>query len=108
MATGKDFLNYLIEQLSGCDDLTFRPMMGEYLVYYKGKLVGDICNDRLLIKPVEGVKNLLPDAEMRLPYDGAKTPMVLIDDVDDGELLIKIFETAYAELPAPKAKTKRK
>ena len=104
MATNKDFLDYITEQFNG-EGLTFRPMMGEYLVYYKGKLVGDVCDNRLLIKPVECAKKLMPDAEYQLPYEGAK-PMILVDNIDDGEFLKELFEEMYAELPEPKPKKK--
>jgi len=80
-------------------------MMGEYLVYYNGKLVGDICDNRVLIKPVNAAKSLLPDAEMQPPYEGAK-PMILLEDIDDGEFLKKLFAAMYDELPAPKSKKK--
>ena len=104
MATNKEYIDYIAEQFNG-DELTFRPMMGEYLVYYKGKLVGDICDNRLLVKPVESAKRLLPDAEYQLPYEGAK-PMILVDNVDDGEFLRELFEEMYPELPEPKPKKK--
>ncbi|MDE6667017.1 MAG: competence protein TfoX [Clostridia bacterium] len=104
MATNKDFLDYIAEQFNG-EGLTFRPMMGEYLVYYRGKLVGDVCDNRLLIKPVESAKKLMPDAEYQLPYEGAK-PMILVDNIDDGEFLRELFEKMYAELPEPKPKKK--
>jgi len=106
MATSKEFLDYLSERLSGVDGVTFRPMMGEYLVYYKGKLIGDICDNRLLIKPVESAKRLLPDARFEPPYEGAK-PMILVEETDDGEFLGKLFEETYPELPEPKPKKKR-
>ncbi len=105
MATNKEFINYIAEQFNG-EELTFRPMMGEYLVYYKGKLVGDICDNRLLIKPVESAKRLMPDAEYQLPYEGAK-PMIFVDRVDDGEFLRELFEEMYPELPEPKPKNKK-
>ena len=104
MATSKDFINYILEQFNA-EGLTFRPMMGEYLVYYKGKLVGDICDNRLLIKPVDSAKRLLPDAEYQPPYDGAK-PLILVENIDDGEFLRKLFEEMYSELPEPKPKKK--
>ncbi len=107
MATSKDYLNYLSEQLKDVPEVTFRPMMGEYLIYYKGKLLGDICDNRLLIKPVEAAKKLLPDAEMQLPYDGAKTLFILVEDIDDGEFLKKLFEAMYPELPERKDKTRK-
>ena len=104
MATNKEYIDYIAEQFNG-EGLTFRLMMGEYLVYYKGKLVGDICDNRLLIKPVESAKRLIPDAEYQLPYEGAK-PMILVDKVDDGEFLRELFEEMYLELPEPKPKKK--
>ena len=105
MATDKNYLNYLEETL-GASEVTFRPMMGEYLVYYKGRLIGDVCDNRLLIKPVEAAKRMLPDAEMQPPYDGAK-PMILVEETDDGEFLLKLFEEVFPELPEPKPKKKR-
>ena len=102
MATNKEYIDYIAEQFDG-EGLTFRQMMGEYLVYYKGKLVGDICDNRLLIKPVESAKRLMPGAEYQLPYEGAK-PMILVDKVDDGEFLRELFEEMYPELPTPKPK----
>ena len=105
MAPDKNYLNYLEETL-GAPEVTFRPMMGEYLVYYKGRLIGDVCDNRLLIKPVEAAKRMLPDAEMQPPYDGAK-PMILVEETDDGEFLLKLFEEVFPELPEPKPKKKR-
>lgn len=104
MATNKDYIDFIAEQFNS-KELTFRPMMGEYLVNYKGKLVGDVCDNRLLIKPVESAKMLMPDAEYQLPYDGAK-PMILVENVDDGEFLRELFEKMYPELPEPKPKKK--
>ena len=72
MATSKDFIIYLTEQVNRPEDIAVRPMMGEYLLYYRGKLVGDICDNRVLLKPVEAAKKLLPNAEMQPPYAGAK------------------------------------
>ncbi|MDE6613308.1 MAG: TfoX/Sxy family protein [Clostridia bacterium] len=105
MATSKDFLDYLKEQLSGLNDVTFRPMMGEYLIYYRGRLVGDICDDRLLIKPVPTALKMMPDAEMQPPYKGAKE--MLVADVDNGEFLKELFNAIYEELPPPKPKKKK-
>lgn len=103
MATTKDFLNYFLEQCGG--EVTARPMMGEYLIYYNGKLVGDICDNLVFLKPVTAVKELLPDAEMQPPYAGAK-PMVLLENLDDKEFLIKLFKAMYEELPMSKPKKK--
>ena len=105
MATSKDFLDYLKEQLTGLDEVTFRPMMGEYLIYFRGRLVGDICDDRLLIKPVPTAVEMMPDAEMQPPYEGAKD--MLVADVDNGEFLKELFVAIYDELPQPKPKKKK-
>lgn len=102
MATSKDFINFIKETVKD-ESLTFRPMMGEYLIYYGGKLVGDVCDNRLLVKPVESAKRLLPDAEWQPPYSGAK-PMILVDNVEDGDFLKQLFKEMYVELPEPKKK----
>ena len=105
MASSKDYLDYILDLLSGLDDISYRTMMGEYIIYYRGKLVGGIYDDRFLVKPVKSALAMMPDAEMELPYEGAKE-MLLIDDVDNREFLRKLFEAIYEELPAPKKKKK--
>lgn len=106
MATSKDFVNYFTGQLNRPEDIAVRPMMGEYLLYYRGKIVGDICDNRVLLKPVEAAKKLLPNAEMQPPYDGAK-PMLVLEDIDDTDFVLTLLEAMYPELPEPKAKKKR-
>lgn len=108
MATSKSFLEFVMEQLSELDDVRTRSMMGEYLLYYRDKLVGDICDDRLLVKITPSSEALLPNAPRELPYEGAKTPMILIDDLDDREALKRLLEAMYDELPAPKPKKPKK
>lgn len=103
MASSKEYLDFVLEQLSELEEITYRPMMGEYIIYYRGKIVGGIYDDRLLIKPVKSAISLMPDAAYELPYDGAKE-MLLVDDVDSKEFLINLFNTMYDELPAPKKK----
>lgn len=103
MASTKEYLDYVIEQLSGLDEINYRAMMGEYILYYRGKVFGGIYDDRLLVKPVPAAVRLMPDAAMELPYDGAKE-MIMVDDVDNREFLRKLVETMYEELPAPKKK----
>ena len=105
MASSKDYLDYILDQLSGLDDISYRTMMGEYIIYYRGKLVGGIYDDRFLVKPVKSALAMMPDAEMELPYEGAKE-MLLVDDVDNREFLRKLFEAIYEELPVPKKKKK--
>ena len=101
MASGKNYLAYILEQLSGLDDIRYRPMMGEYLLYYQGKLVGGIYDDRLLVKPTPSAKALLPEAPLALPYEGAKE-MLLVEETDDRELLAALVTAVAADLSAPK------
>ena len=105
MASMKEYLDFVLEQLSGLDGITFRAMMGEYILYYRGRVFGGIYDDRLLVKPVPAAVKLMPDATMELPYDGAKE-MILVDDVDNREFMCKLVEAMYEELPAPKKKKK--
>lgn len=92
MATTKEYKEYCLEQLNLLDNITYKPMMGEYLIYYKGTLIGGIYDDRLLVKIVEGNKkyNMIES----LPYDGAK-PMYLVEDIDNKELIKKIILDTY-------------
>ena len=92
-----------LEQLSGIDGVSYRAMMGEYILCYRGRVFGGIYDDRLLVKPVPAAMELMPDASMDLPYDGAKE-MILVDDVDNREFLCELVEAMYEELPIPKKK----
>ena len=103
MASTKEYLDFVLEQLSELDEISCRAMMGEYILYYRGRIFGGIYDDRLLVKPVPAVVKLMPDALMEFPYDGAKE-MILVDDVDNRESLCELVEAMYDELPAPKKK----
>ena len=103
MASSKDYLEYILEQLSALDDISYRAMMGEYIIYYCGKVVGGIYDDRFLVKPTKSAMALMPDADKELPYEGAKE-MLLVDDVENREFLHELLEAMYPELPAPKKK----
>jgi len=92
--------DYILEQVSGLDDVRYRAMMGEYILYYRGKVVGGVYDNRLLLKPTPSARALLPDAPMELPYDGAKA--MLLADADDRELLTSVLTAMVDELPAPK------
>lgn len=107
MASSKEFLNYILEQFSGFDEITYRAMMGEYIIYYKERVAGGIYDNRFLVKPVEAAVELLPDAPFEKPYEGAKE-MLLIENTDDREFLAKLFSAMYDELPVPKKKSKKK
>ncbi len=104
MASSKEYLDFILDQLSELEELSYRAMMGEYIIYYRGKIVGGIYDNRLLIKPVKSAVSLMPDAIYELPYEGAKE-MLLVDEVDSKDFLIRLFNAMYDELPAPK-KTK--
>lgn len=105
MASSEGYLEYVMEQLSDLDDISYRAMMGEYIIYYRGKIVGGIYDDRFLVKPVKSAIALMPDAERELPYEGAKE-MLLVGDMEDREFLKELFEAMYEELPAPRKKRK--
>ena len=103
MASSKEYLEFIMEQLAGLEDVSWRAMMGEYIIYYRGKIVGGIYDDRFLVRPVEAAVAMMPEAELEQPYEGAKE-MLLVDDVDDREFLCELLEAMYDELPAPKKK----
>ena len=107
MASSKEYLNFVLEQLSELDEVTYRAMMGEYIIYYRGKIIGGIYDDRLLVKPVKSAILLMPDANYELPYEGAKE-MLLVDNVENREFLQELLNTMYDELPAPKKKKRMK
>lgn len=107
MATSKDFMEYLLENSLGDENVSCRPMMGEYLVYYGDKVVADVCDNKLFVKPVKAAVDMLPDAPLLPPYAGAK-PFALVEEIDDGEFLLKLFKAVYDELPAPKPKKRKK
>jgi TfoX/Sxy family transcriptional regulator of competence genes len=95
--------HFVLEQLSDLDSISYRAMMGEYILYYRDKIVGGIYDDRLLVKPVSSAISLMPTTTYELPYEGAKE-MLLVDDVDNREFLCNLFLSMYDELPAPKKK----
>ena len=105
MASSKEYLDFILEQLSGLDEISYRAMMGEYILYYRGKIVGGIYDDRFLVKPVASASALMPDADMELPYEGTKE-MLLVDTVENREFLEELLNAMYDELPAPKKKKK--
>ena len=105
MASTKEYLDFILEQLSDLDEVSFRAMMGEYILYYRGKVFGGIYDDRLLIKPVPAAVRKMPDAPRELPYEGAKE-MLLAEDVDDSASLRALIESMWEELPEPKRKKK--
>ena len=106
MASSKEYLDFVLEQLSELDDISYRAMMGEYIIYFRGKVIGGIYDDRFLVKNIKTAADLMPDAALELPYDGAKE-MLLVDDIENKEFLKDLLEAMYEELPAPKKKKAR-
>ena len=105
MASSKDYLNYILDEISELSDITYRQMMGEYIIYYKGKIAAYVCDDRLLGKDVPSALKYLKTIVYEKPYEGAKD-MLLVEDIDDREYLTGLFEAIYEELPAPKKRKK--
>lgn len=103
MASSKEYLEFVLEQLSELEGVTHRVMMGEYILYYRGKVVGGIYDDRFLVKPVKAAVSLMPEASFERPYEGAKE-MLLVEDVDNRAFLAELFVAMYEELPKPKKK----
>ena len=103
MASSKEYLDFISDQLSELNEISYRAMMGEYIIYYRGKIVGGIYDDRLLVKHVKSAVSHMSDAIYELPYEGAKE-MLLVEDVDNREFLTELFNAMYDELPEPKKK----
>ena len=103
MASSKEYLDFIMDQLSDLEDVKVRAMMGEYIIYYREKIVGGIYDDRFLVKPVPAAVALMPEAQKELPYEGAKE-MLLVDEVDNREFMCNLLRAMYDELPAPKKK----
>ena len=106
MASSKEYLAYILEQLSGLEDIRYRAMMGEYILYYREKVIVGIYDDRFLIKNVTAARESMPEASMEKPYEGAKE-MLLVENVEDKEFLTGLFKAIYDDLPAPKPKKKK-
>ena len=106
MASSTEYLDFILEQLSGLENISYRAMMGEFILYYRGKIIGGIYDDRFLVKPVKAACELMPDAQYEVPYEGAKK-MLLVDNVEDKGFLARLVEGMYPQLPEPKKKTKK-
>ena len=105
MASSKEYLEFVLQQLSELDGITYRAMMGEFIIYYHGKIAGGIYDNRLLIKPVKSAIDYIKYPHYELPYEGAKE-MILVDELDDKQYLSGLFEAIYKDLPVPKSKKK--
>ena len=105
MASSKEYLDFILEQLSQLEEMSYRPMMGEYILYYRGKIIGGIYDNRLLLKPVKAIMGQLGQTRLERPYEGAKE-MILLEDLEDRSFLARLIRDMYEVLPAPKVKKK--
>ena len=101
MASTKEYFDFILEQLSSLDDITARYMMGEYIIYYRGKVIGGVYDNRFLVKPTKSALDKMPEAPLELPYDGAK-PMLLVDNLENRNFLKELVSGMFDELPEPK------
>ena len=106
MASSKEYLQFILDQLSDLEGIDYRAMMGEYIIYYRGKIIGGIYDNRLLVKAIQSAISYMPAARYELPYDGAKE-MLLVDEVDSKQFLTGLFKAMYEELPAPKPRKRK-
>ena len=106
MASRKEYLDFILEQLSGLDEISYKAMMGEYIIYYRGKIIGGIYDDRFLVKPTKSAAKMMPEAGKEIPYEGAKEKL-LVDNVDNKDFLRNLLEAMYDELPAAKKKKQK-
>lgn len=97
MASTREYLDYVLEQLSAVEGITYRPMMGEYIIYCGGKVIGGVYDDRFLVKPTKSAKALLPDTPLETPYEGAKE--MFLPDIDNKELLARLIPAIATDLP---------
>lgn len=106
MSSNKQYLEFILEQLSNLKAISYRAMMGEYIIYYQGKIIGGIYDDRFLVKPTKSAITMMPNATKEIPYKGAKE-MLLVDEVDNKEFLTKLFNAMYNEIPVCTKKEKK-
>jgi len=103
MASSRGYLDFVLEQLSELNDISYRAMMGEYIIYYQSKIIGGIYDDRFLVKATKSAMSMMPEADLELPYDGAKE-MLFVDDIENKKFLRTLLEAIYEELPLSKKK----
>lgn len=97
MSSTREYLDFIMDQLSELGEVSYRAMMGEYVIYYRGKVVAGIYDDRFLVKPTPGARRILPNASMEIPYPGGKA-MIMIEDIENRDLLRTLFDAIYTDL----------
>jgi len=105
MSSTNQYLEFVLDLLGELDDVAHRKMMGEYILYCRGKVIGGIYDDRFLLKVTPASERLLPDAPRAIPYEGAKE--MLLVEIEDRDALCDVVSAMWEELPAPKKKKQR-
>ena len=105
MATDQEFIEFIIDQISGVKGISCRKMFGEYAVYCEGKVVALVADNQLFVKPTAGGRAFLGEVVEAPAYPGAK-PSFLIDDIDDRDRLCELIRITTKEVPLPKPKKK--
>ena len=103
MSSDREYLDFILDQLSECEDISFRAMFGEYVIYYRSKVIGGIYDNRFLVKNTKSVRALMPEADLEIPYEGAKE-MIMVDDPENRALMKELFNALYADLPPARKK----
>ncbi|MBP5438973.1 MAG: TfoX/Sxy family protein [Treponema sp.] len=101
MASTKEYLDFVLEQLSQLDQISYRAMMGEFIIYYRKKIIGGIYDNRFLVKNIKSAAEKMPDATLELPYEGAKK-MLLVEDIENKDFLRELFNAMYDEVAKSK------
>ncbi len=107
MASSKDFLDFVLDQINHAGEISAKMMFGEYGVYSDGKLFGLVCDNQLFIKPTEGGRKFIGDVVEAPPYEGAKLSF-LIENLENSDWLSELVRITVKELPEPKPKKKKK
>ena len=103
MSSTREYLDFILDQLSECEEISFRAMFGEYVIYYRSKVIGGIYDDRFLVKNTKSARAVMPEAELEIPYEGAKE-MILVDEPENREIMKDLLNALYADLPPAKKK----
>lgn len=101
MASTKEYLDFVLEQLSLLDQISYRAMMGEFIIYYRKKILGGIYDNRFLVKNIKSAAEKMPDATLEVPYEGAKK-MLLVEDIENKDFLLELFNAMYEEVAKSK------
>lgn len=108
MATDKDFVNYVADQMDQAGEIRSRAMFGEYGLYCNDKFFALICNNKLFIKPTKAGRAFLSEVCEAPPYEGAKPSFLITEELEDRDKLAELVKVTIAELPEPKPKKKKK